>query len=93
MGANKNPKMAKKDLQLNFFTHFQSEMKYEIMKYKIMKYEIMKYEIMKFFSPNGDFSNHIGSMECKGLITAKNSTLELKTGPIEVEIITKNDQI
>ena len=50
----------------------------------------MKYEIMKFFSPIGDFSNHTGSMECKGLITAKNSTLEFKTGPVEFEIMTNS---
>ena len=47
---------------------------------------------MKFFLPNGNFSNHIGSMECKGLITAKKATLELKTGSVEEEIITKNDK-
>ena len=46
----------------------------------------------EIFPPNGNFSNHIGSMECKGLITAKNSTLEFKTGPVEFEIMTKNDQ-
>ena len=34
----------------------------------------------------------MGSVECKRLITAKNSTLELKTGPEEVKIMTKNDQ-
>ena len=44
---------------------------------------------MKIFPPNGNFSTHIGSVECKGLITAKNLTLELKTGPVEVEIMTK----
>ena len=47
---------------------------------------------MKFFPPNGNFPTHIGSMECKGLITAKNSTLEFKTGPVMVEIMTKNDK-
>ena len=47
---------------------------------------------MKFFPPKGNFSNHIGSMECKGLITAKNSTLETKTGPVEIEVMAKNDQ-
>ena len=47
---------------------------------------------MKFFYPNGHFSTHIGSVECKGLITVKDSTLETKTGPVEDEIMTKNDQ-
>ena len=31
-------------------------------------------------------------MECKALITAKNSNPELKTGPVEVEIMTKNNK-
>ena len=47
---------------------------------------------MKIFPLNGNFSTHIGSMECKGLKTAKNSTLELKAGPVEIEIMNKNDQ-
>ena len=47
---------------------------------------------MKIFPPQGNFSTHIGWVECKGRITAKNSTLELKTGPVEVEIKTENDQ-
>ena len=47
---------------------------------------------MKIFSPQGNFSTHIGSVECQGQITAKYSTLELKTGPVEVEIKTKNDK-
>ena len=45
---------------------------------------------MKFFPPKGNFSDHKGSMECKGLITAEKSTLEFKTGPIEVEIMTNS---
>ena len=47
---------------------------------------------MKFFSPNGHFCPHIGSVECKGLITAKNSTLKTKTGLVKVKIMTKYDQ-
>ena len=31
-------------------------------------------------------------MECKALITVINSNPELKSGPIEVEIMTKNDK-
>ena len=45
---------------------------------------------MKSLPPSGNFSTQIGSMECKGLITAKNSILVLKTGSIEVEIMTKS---
>ena len=47
---------------------------------------------MKFFFPNGHFSTHTGSVECKGLITAKNSTLKTKTGLVEVKVMTQNDQ-
>ena len=49
-------------------------------------------KIMKFFSPNGNFTTNIGSMECKKLMTTNNSSLEFKTGPIEVKIMAKNDQ-
>ena len=44
---------------------------------------------MKFFPPIINFSTHLGSVECKRLITAKNSTLVIETGPEEVEIMTK----
>ena len=44
---------------------------------------------MKSLPPSGNFSTQIGSMECKGLITAKNSTLETKTGPVEIEVMAK----
>ena len=47
---------------------------------------------MKFFPPNGNFSTQISSMECNGLITAKNSTLKLKTGLVEDKKMTKNDK-
>ena len=50
---------------------------------------------MKIFPPNDNFSTHIGSVECNGLVATKNSTLEVKTGPVQVEIMTKmtkNDQ-
>ena len=48
---------------------------------------------MKFFPPIINFSTHLGSVECKRLITAKNSTLVIETGPEEVEIMTKMTKI
>ena len=51
-----------------------------------------QWKIIEIFPPSGNFSIDIGSVECKKLINAKNSTLELKIGGIEVEIMTKNDQ-
>ena len=44
---------------------------------------------MKFYPPIINFSTHLGSVECNRLITAKNSTLVIETGPEEVEIMTK----
>ena len=46
-------------------------------------------KIMKFYPPIINFSTHLGSVECNRLITAKNSTLVIETGPEEVEIMTK----
>ena len=55
-------------------------------------YSKMNEKKTTFFPPNGNYSTHRDSMECKGLIAAKNSTLVIKTGPVEIKILTKNDQ-